>query len=90
MNQPSPGTAVIVGASSGIGEALAHELSRAGWRLGLPERPLPTIVRRLFVASPEKAAKQILRAIQKRKKHAYTTKRYAPIAFILKLLPRPG
>jgi len=55
-----------------------------------PDHPLPALIRRLFVASPEKAARQILRAIQKRKKHAYITKRYAPVAFILKLLPRPG
>ena len=55
-----------------------------------PDRPLPALFRRLFVASPEKAARQILRAIQKRKKHAYITRRYAPVAFILKLLPRPG
>jgi len=55
-----------------------------------PDRPLPPVVRRLFVASPAKAARQILRAIQKRKKHAYITRRYAPVAFILKLLPRPG
>src|SRR5690242_2511504 len=31
-------TAVIVGASSGIGEALARELHRSGWRLGLLAR----------------------------------------------------
>ena len=55
-----------------------------------PERPLPALVRRLFVASPEKAAGQILRAIQKRKKHAYITRRYALVAFIARLLPRPG
>ena len=55
-----------------------------------PDRPLPAVVRRLFVASPAKAARQILRAVQKRKKHAYITRRYAPVAFILKLLPRPG
>ncbi len=30
--------AVIVGASSGIGEALARQLHRAGWRLGLMAR----------------------------------------------------
>jgi short-subunit dehydrogenase len=55
-----------------------------------PERPLPAVVRRLFVASPAKAARQILRAAQKRKKHAYITRRYALVAFILELLPRPG
>ena len=55
-----------------------------------PERALPALVRRLFVASPEKAAGQILRAIQKRKKHAYITRRYALVAFIAKILPRPG
>jgi short-subunit dehydrogenase len=55
-----------------------------------PARPLPPLVRRLFVASPTKAARQILRAVQKQKKHAYITKRYALVAFLLKLLPRPG
>jgi short-subunit dehydrogenase len=55
-----------------------------------PDRPLPAVVRRLFVASPAKAARQILRAVQKRKKHTYITRRYALVAFILKLLPRPG
>jgi short-subunit dehydrogenase len=55
-----------------------------------PESPLPPVVRRLLVASPEKAARQILRAVQKRKKHAYITKRYALIAWLFKRLPRPG
>jgi short-subunit dehydrogenase len=55
-----------------------------------PDRPLPAVVRQLLVASPAKAARQILQAVQKRKKHAYITKRYALVAFILKLLPRPG
>lgn len=55
-----------------------------------PERPLPALARRLFVASPEKAAGQILRAIQKRKKHAYITRRYALVALVARLLPRPG
>ena len=55
-----------------------------------PDRPLPAVVRRLFVASPAKAAGQILRAIQKRKKHAYITRRYALAAFVFKLLPRAG
>jgi short-subunit dehydrogenase len=55
-----------------------------------PHRPLPAVVRRLFVASPEKAARQILRAVEKRKMHAYITKRYGLVAAVLKLLPRPG
>jgi short-subunit dehydrogenase len=55
-----------------------------------PDRPLPPLVRRLFVASPAKAARQIVRAIQRRKKHSYITRRYALVAFVLKLLPRPG
>lgn len=54
------------------------------------ERPLPAVVRWLLVASPEMAAQQIVRAIRKRAKHAYITRRYALVAFILKLLPRAG
>lgn len=158
-------TAVIIGASSGIGEALAHELNRDGWRLGLlarrldrlealrqalapdtvvrrldvseddaasildrlldelggvdglrdlvrqsglpiavtevqpgavdtamlkTERPLPTAVRWILVSSPATAAQQIMRAVRKRAKHAYITRRYGVVAFILKLLPRVG
>jgi short-subunit dehydrogenase len=55
-----------------------------------PDRPLSPLVRRLFVASPETAARQIVRAIERRRKHAYITRRYGPVAFILKRLPRPG
>jgi short-subunit dehydrogenase len=55
-----------------------------------PDRPLPLLVRRLFVASPAKAARQILRAVHRQKKHAYITKRYGVVALLLKLLPRPG
>jgi short-subunit dehydrogenase len=39
MNNPRP-AAIIIGASSGIGEALARELHRRGWRLGLLARRL--------------------------------------------------
>jgi len=55
-----------------------------------PDRPLPPVIRKLFVASPAKAARQIVRAIEQRKKHAYITKRYALVGFVLKMLPRPG
>ncbi|HTM03166.1 MAG TPA: SDR family NAD(P)-dependent oxidoreductase [Vicinamibacterales bacterium] len=40
MNQAFGRTAVIIGASSGIGEALTRELNRGGWRLGLLARRL--------------------------------------------------
>jgi short-subunit dehydrogenase len=55
-----------------------------------PDRRLPAVIRRLLVAPPDKAARQILRAIHRRKKHAYITRRYALIAFLLRRLPRPG
>jgi short-subunit dehydrogenase len=52
-----------------------------------PERPLPCLVRWLFVASPEKVARQIVHAIRRRAGHIYVTKRYALIALLFKLLP---
>ncbi len=35
-----PGAAIIIGASSGIGDALARRLAGAGWRLGIAARRL--------------------------------------------------
>jgi len=55
-----------------------------------PERPLPLVARWLLVSSADSAAQQIMRAIRKRAKHAYITRRYGLVAFILKLLPRAG
>jgi len=40
-----------------------------------------------WVASPQKAANQIFKAIQQKKKKAYITKRWAIIAWLLKILP---
>src|SRR6185503_20737241 len=54
------------------------------------ERPLPAVARRLLVSSPAIAAQQIMRAVRKRAKHAYITRRYSLVALILKLLPRAG
>lgn len=54
------------------------------------ERPLSPLVRWLIVASPATAAQQIERAIQRRAKHAYITKRYVLVAFVARLLPRAG
>jgi short-subunit dehydrogenase len=55
-----------------------------------PDRPVPAVIKRLLVASPAKAAAQILRAVEQRRTHAYITRRYALVAFLLKRLPRPG
>lgn len=55
-----------------------------------PERPLPTVARWLLVSSAARAAQQIMRAVRKRAKHAYITRRYGLVALILKLLPRAG
>ena len=54
------------------------------------ERPLPAVARWLLVTSPANAARQIMRAVRQRTKHAYVTRRYALVALILKLLPRAG
>lgn len=54
------------------------------------KNPLPPLVRRLLVCDAPTAARQMLRAIFRNQKHAFITKRYAFIAFWLKLMPRPG
>jgi short-subunit dehydrogenase len=40
-----------------------------------------------WVASPQKAAKQMFKAIQQKKKKVYITKRWAIVAWLLKILP---
>jgi len=40
-----------------------------------------------WVASPSKAAKQIYKVIQQKKKKAYITKRWTIIAWVLKIIP---
>jgi len=39
---PEPGAAVITGAASGLGRAVAETLARAGWRLALIDLPAAT------------------------------------------------
>jgi short-subunit dehydrogenase len=55
-----------------------------------PDRPLGPIARFLLVASPAVAARQIMKAVRRRAKHVYVPRRYGLIAFVAKLLPRPG
>ena len=42
-----------------------------------------------WVASPEKAAEQIYRAIRKKKRHVYVTRRWRIMAWVMKALPYP-
>ena len=42
-----------------------------------------------WVASPQTAARQIYEAIRKRKRHAYVTKRWRFVAWLMKTLPYP-
>jgi len=46
--------------------------------------------RPFWVATPEAAARQILSAVGRGAKHAYITRRWALVAWLLKLLPRAG
>ncbi len=55
-----------------------------------PERRLSAVARWLLVSSPPIAAQQIMRAVRRRAKHAYITRRYALVALLFKLLPRAG
>jgi short-subunit dehydrogenase len=55
-----------------------------------PEHPLGTLTRSLLVVSPDVAARQIVKAVQRRAKHVYVPRRYRWIALIAMLLPRPG
>ena len=52
--------------------------------------PLHPFVHRLLVSDPSTAARQMHRAISRRRQHSYITRRYGLIAFLMRLLPRPG
>src|SRR5258706_10313083 len=54
MTTQSHGTAVIIGASSGIGEALAHQLHTEGWRLVIMARRLDRLEAICQAPGPEK------------------------------------
>jgi len=46
--------------------------------------------RPFWVASPDRAAQAILKAVARGSKHAYVTRRWAVVGIIMRLLPRPG
>jgi short-subunit dehydrogenase len=57
---------------------------------GFVDTPMIKGVRPFWLASPELAAHQILRAVRRRAKHAYIPRRWAIVAWLLRLLPRAG
>jgi short-subunit dehydrogenase len=59
MEIDSGRTAVIIGASSGIGEALARQLNREGWRLGLLARRLDRLEALRQALAPETVVRHI-------------------------------
>jgi short-subunit dehydrogenase len=57
---------------------------------GFVDTPMMKTDRPFWVATPAQAAAQILRAVERRAKHAYITRRWGLIAFLLRRRPRPG
>ncbi|CAH0995269.1 putative oxidoreductase [Emticicia aquatica] len=65
-----------------------HQIVVTDIRPGFVDTPMTKQNKGMFwVATPEKAAKQIYEAIESKKKVAYITKRYILIAILLKILP---
>ncbi len=53
------GTAIVVGASSGIGKAMAEQLAAAGWRVGLTARKLENLAPVLAILGDSGVAKAV-------------------------------
>ncbi len=64
-----------------------HPITITDIQPGFVDTPMAQGEGLFWVASPEKAAHQIFRAIERKKKHAYITKRWRLIAWLLKLMP---
>lgn len=93
--------AIVIGATSGIGRSLASRLVAEGYRVGVTGRRKRELELRpgfidtamakgdgqFWVASPEKAARQIVSLLKRRRDVGYVTKRWQLIATLLKIVP---
>ncbi|NTW52888.1 MAG: SDR family NAD(P)-dependent oxidoreductase [Chlorobiaceae bacterium] len=77
-------------------QGLRHHAYRSGKPIfvtdiqpGFVDTPMAKGDNLFWVAIPEKAAMQIYRALERRKRHCYVTRRWWLIAWALKLLPEP-
>jgi short-subunit dehydrogenase len=75
-------------------EAMRHKVVKARLPItitdiqpGFVDTAMAKSDEKFWVASPDKAAEQIYRAIRGRKKHAYITRRWRLIAWLLKFVP---
>lgn len=73
---------------------LRHKLAEKGLKIyvteiipGFVDTPMVSVKEGVWVASPQKAARQIYDAIKKKKKKVYITKRWRIVALLLKLVP---
>jgi len=54
---------------------------------GFVDTPMAKADHKFWVASPQAAARQIYRAIRKKKRHAYVTRRWRLVAWLLRIVP---
>ena len=55
---------------------------------GYVDTPMAEGKHLFWAASPDKAAEQIMDVIKKKKSHAYVTKRWRLVAWMIKIMPR--
>ncbi|MDR0610103.1 MAG: SDR family NAD(P)-dependent oxidoreductase [Planctomycetaceae bacterium] len=65
-------TAIVIGATTGIGRDLAKKLCQDGYRV---------------VVTGRRATSQIIKAVKRKKKVVYITKRWNLVAFLWHILP---